>query len=568
VVRRLDPDGSPVRHGVARVHHEVHHHLFELPLVGPDEAQGGLVVEGQAHPLSHETVQEVGDVGQDGAQVESLGEHALLAGECEELSHEAGRAIHVLADLDEIRVLRVARVMAQQEQVRMAGDGSQEVVEVVRDAARELAKGLHLLALDELRLERLELGHVVEDGEEMGVLGGTCDVQRDADKHVLVLARAAEELGARGGPAGGNVGHPFAHGAAQPLKEVGQAHLAGRGDAQQGTRVAIGRQDEASGRQSKQRDRQALEGRPPFAGRCGGCQGARREKEHVLLAARSVEDRDQPFHPAPRGGDAMDDTGGKRRVEHQGGQVRGRRAGEVPERFVGGQHGAVGADIEGRRRPVRLAGAAGPAVHAPHERVALQTAGGQAPSVATGHGVLLGRPERERLVPKVRDQGGSVRDLGPQDGGEGFGALAPRGAVARQDEALCVGDEAGRRVVVSQCGNALAGRAAALVPEEAPALLKEDHGQQQLGREAQDEARPGVGNLARDREDDRGTDEGEQGGGTDKAGERRNEGAHLSRACATGGQLKARAGGHNGGVGRQHGVRSFESIPLSRPHNG
>ena len=52
-----------------------------------------------------------------------------------------------------------------QQHVREAEDGGQHVVEVVRDAAGELADDLHLLALRELRFERLLLGGVddVED---------------------------------------------------------------------------------------------------------------------------------------------------------------------------------------------------------------------------------------------------------------------------------------------------------------------------------------------------------------------------------------------------------------------
>ncbi len=55
--------------------------------------------------------------------------------------------------------------MHGEQHVGEAEDGGQHVVEVVRDAARELADDLHLLALRELRFERLLLGGVddVED---------------------------------------------------------------------------------------------------------------------------------------------------------------------------------------------------------------------------------------------------------------------------------------------------------------------------------------------------------------------------------------------------------------------
>ena len=56
--------------------------------------------------------------------------------------------------------------MHGEQHVGEAEDRRQHVVEVVRDAARELADDLHLLALREAGFERLLLGRVddVEDG--------------------------------------------------------------------------------------------------------------------------------------------------------------------------------------------------------------------------------------------------------------------------------------------------------------------------------------------------------------------------------------------------------------------
>ena len=55
---------------------------------------------------------------------------------------------------------RIARLVLEQQQVGEADDRGQHVVEVVRDAAGELAHRLHLLALRELRLELVLVGHV------------------------------------------------------------------------------------------------------------------------------------------------------------------------------------------------------------------------------------------------------------------------------------------------------------------------------------------------------------------------------------------------------------------------
>ena len=48
---------------------------------------------------------------------------------------------------------------------RVPDDRREEVVEVVRDAAREASDSLHLLGVDELAFEALALGDVGRDGE-------------------------------------------------------------------------------------------------------------------------------------------------------------------------------------------------------------------------------------------------------------------------------------------------------------------------------------------------------------------------------------------------------------------
>jgi hypothetical protein len=49
--------------------------------------------------------------------------------------------------------------------VGVADDGRQEVVEVVRHAARQLTDGLHLLSLSQLGLEEPSLGYINGDGD-------------------------------------------------------------------------------------------------------------------------------------------------------------------------------------------------------------------------------------------------------------------------------------------------------------------------------------------------------------------------------------------------------------------
>ena len=61
--------------------------------------------------------------------------------------------------------------MAHQKQIAIADDGLQQIVEIMRDAARQLADRLHLLRLRELGFQRLLLGGVdqVENGARFSI---------------------------------------------------------------------------------------------------------------------------------------------------------------------------------------------------------------------------------------------------------------------------------------------------------------------------------------------------------------------------------------------------------------
>ena len=60
-----------------------------------------------------------------------------------------------------------SRLDLPHQQLGVADDGGEEVVEVVRDAAGELADRLHLLRLTQLLLEALPLGHVADVDQEV-----------------------------------------------------------------------------------------------------------------------------------------------------------------------------------------------------------------------------------------------------------------------------------------------------------------------------------------------------------------------------------------------------------------
>ena len=88
----------------------------------------------------------------DRVQVEDLGRQELLAAEREQLPREGRGAIGRLADLADVVHDRIVGLQPLLDEVGVADDGGEQVVEIVRDAAGEAADRVHLLRLAQLLL--------------------------------------------------------------------------------------------------------------------------------------------------------------------------------------------------------------------------------------------------------------------------------------------------------------------------------------------------------------------------------------------------------------------------------
>jgi hypothetical protein len=153
-------------HGVAGVDGQVHDRRLELALVGPHPRQVAAVVGDQLDVFAQQTAQQDLELRDQLAQVQHLALHGLLAREGQQLADQIGGAHARLADLVEALVRRVAHRMTMQQFVKAQLDGGQQVVEVVGHAAGQLADGLHLLRLGQLKLHLLLLGHVDHVGHQ------------------------------------------------------------------------------------------------------------------------------------------------------------------------------------------------------------------------------------------------------------------------------------------------------------------------------------------------------------------------------------------------------------------
>ena len=149
LVGGLDRQAATIGHGVARVDAQVEQRVLELRRIdagrpeaaGADHLQFHRRPDGSADQLFHAADEPV-DIGR--LRVEGLppreGEQPLCQG--------GGPAHRVLAHADvALRTVGLADLEPPLQHLQAHADALEQVVEVVRDAARELAHGLHLLRL-------------------------------------------------------------------------------------------------------------------------------------------------------------------------------------------------------------------------------------------------------------------------------------------------------------------------------------------------------------------------------------------------------------------------------------
>ena len=150
------------------VDHQVHHRVLQLRPVGADQRDRAAIVGLQPDVLAQQAAQQDLEIHQGVGEVDGLAFGRRLAREGEELADQGRRPDHGVLDLAQVVVGRIAQRMAQQEFVGAQSDRAQQVVEIVGDAAGELADRLHLVALGELELHRLLVGDVEGVGRPAG----------------------------------------------------------------------------------------------------------------------------------------------------------------------------------------------------------------------------------------------------------------------------------------------------------------------------------------------------------------------------------------------------------------
>ena len=105
------------------------------------------------------------EAGHQLVQIENPGLEHLAAAEGQELLGERRGALPGLHDLFHRMAVAISGGEAVQDELAVAGDDGQQVIEIVRHAAGQHPHGFHLLRLAELLFQAAAAGNVVQDGQ-------------------------------------------------------------------------------------------------------------------------------------------------------------------------------------------------------------------------------------------------------------------------------------------------------------------------------------------------------------------------------------------------------------------
>jgi hypothetical protein len=173
-VRGFDRQLAAIGHRIARVDRDVENRALELVAIHRDPPEPAREDRLDSDTLAERAPQQLGHAGHQLVRIQRLGLERLPAREGEQPLRQAGSPVDAAArGFDVSRDVLVARAHPALDQVDRALDDGQQVVEVVRDAAGQLAEPFHLLRLHELGLRLLErllpappLGDVARDLRE------------------------------------------------------------------------------------------------------------------------------------------------------------------------------------------------------------------------------------------------------------------------------------------------------------------------------------------------------------------------------------------------------------------
>ena len=189
-----DVELAALGHGVAGIGHEVEEARFELAGVDGHRRGAGLEIEVDLHVLAERAGHDLGHALDEAVDVDRRRPQRLAAREGEKPASQLGAAQGGGQRLGRQLVVRRPLLELLAQQVEVADDDAQEVVEVVGEAAGQVADGFHLLRLLELALDGLAAADVANggDGDEAAVR--LLHRERRLDRELGSVAAKAGEI--------------------------------------------------------------------------------------------------------------------------------------------------------------------------------------------------------------------------------------------------------------------------------------------------------------------------------------------------------------------------------------
>src|SRR5437899_5306690 len=170
-VLSFDSELTAERHGVAGVDCEIEEDLLELARIGFDAAEGIAEAQAEFDVFPNQAAKKLAHVRDEFVEIEDFGLKDLHAAESEHLAGKGSGAVGSFANLLRAAVEGILRLHAVKEQVAVAADHGEKIVEVVGDAASHAAESFHFLGLAELAFELFALGFVALESVAHAVKG-------------------------------------------------------------------------------------------------------------------------------------------------------------------------------------------------------------------------------------------------------------------------------------------------------------------------------------------------------------------------------------------------------------
>jgi hypothetical protein len=146
---------APLRHRIARIHDQVHDDLLQRSRVALHRAQGWSADETQGYVLPEKAAQYLVHSAEELAQIDHFELQYLLSAEEEELAREIGGSTRGFAHLFDVGAHRVFRIKVAQDELAVAQNYREGIVELVSNSSGEPTYRFHFLGVAQLNLTLL-----------------------------------------------------------------------------------------------------------------------------------------------------------------------------------------------------------------------------------------------------------------------------------------------------------------------------------------------------------------------------------------------------------------------------